>query len=68
MCQLCSENEEDKRIAHDYELLRAKQLKKISDYYYELGKGIRKPHNSKDLDALKPVVISIIRELVEEWI
>lgn len=64
MCQLCSEDPNERISARQRAWSFAERLEKIAQLSRGLASGNVKPHSEFNI---KPVVHSVIRELVSEW-
>lgn len=67
MCELCSNNAEEKQAEVRRLLIMKDRLDNLSGLYEQLAYGELKPH-SKDMDKVSSLSKLIIKNLVEEWL
>jgi hypothetical protein len=68
MCELCSDNEHERKMAQDGCHLAARQLRRMACYYENLADGRTKPHDHDAITAAKHDARFIAKRMVDEWL
>lgn len=67
MCELCSNDEDEKRAAKVDARNFYETLKDLADYYLKLSSGIIKPHTPQ-VKEKSFLAKKVLKRLIEEWI
>jgi len=67
MCQLCSNDDEEKTRARKAAYFSAEQHERMAQFYRGLADGHIKPHSEK-AKSVGLLACALVRNLVEEWV
>ena len=67
MCELCSNDEEEKKRAIKAAYFNAEQHDRMAGYYRSLASGDIKPHSEK-AKSIGVLACALVRDLVAEWV